>query len=69
MTGLPISELEVGEVYECVLTGMKILVFKVDMNDDMDRCFGRYFDGESFRQTSIMDGQLRKQDDNTRPRE
>lgn len=60
MTGLPISELEVGGAYECVLTGIKILVFKVDMNDDMDKCFGVYFDGESFRQTSIMDGQLKQ---------
>jgi hypothetical protein len=68
MTGLPITELDVGEVYECVLTGMKVLVTKVDMNDDMDRCFGRYYD-DGYVQTSIMDGQLRKQDDNTRPRE
>ena len=62
MTGIKIKDLEVGEVYLCVLTDIKILVYHVDMNNPMDKAFGRYFDPKDmvYRQTSIKYGQLKR---------
>ena len=57
MQGLKLEDLETGKVYKCLLTGMSILVYKLDLDSNLDRAYGRYYDGE-YRQTSIKDGQL-----------